>query len=92
MCRHRGEVNINLPEQIDPEVDRICTALLDCLHDPTAYVTAQQDIAFAYWNKTMRQARVLASLIGQEPSAEALVWERRGYHDYASLSAYLQNK
>lgn len=90
VCRHAGEVNINLPEQIGPEVDKIGEALLDCLRDPAACVTAAQDVAFVYWKKTMRQARVFANMIGQEPSAEALVWERRGFEDYGSLSAYLR--
>ena len=89
-CRHKGEVNINLPEQIGPETDRVCEVLFDCLRGPAAYVTAGQDILFAYWKKTMRQARAFANLIGQEPSAEALVWKRRGFQDYDSLSSYLQ--
>ena len=86
-CRHTGGVNLYLSEQIDPETDRICEALLDCLREPGAYVTAKQDMAFAYWKQTMRQARAFARLIGQEPSAEALAWERRGLQDFDSLSS-----
>lgn len=90
--RHRGEPNINLPEQMAPEVDKICKALLDCLSDPSAYVTAGQDAVFAYWSKTMRRARIIDELIGQKSSEQVLVWERRGLQDYGSLSAYLNDR
>ena len=87
----RGEVNINLPEQIGPEVDRVCRSLLDCLRDPSAYVTAVQDAVYAYWNRTMSRARIMGKCIGKEPSEEALVWERRGLQDHSSLSSYVRN-
>ena len=90
VSRHIGRVNLNLPEQLNPELDRTCERLLDCRRDPSAYITETQDRSFAAINRQTRQGRVLTDLTGIKPKREMIVWEERGFLDYHSLSDYVR--
>ena len=90
VSRHFGPVNFYLPDQLEPELDKICEKLLDCRRDPAAYIREEQDRAFAALNQHFRQSRLFSELTETKPRRELLVWEERGFARYASLSGCIR--
>ena len=61
---HSGPVNFYLPNQLEPELDRICERLLDCRRDPSAYIPANTPscgtvYGSKVWHSTDRYRRVI---------------------------------
>lgn len=91
VSRHEGPVNLNQPEQMNPEIDRICSLLLECCRNPVPFIEKKQDLLYAYLNQSCASARKMEELLDIEPRASMRVWQKRGFPQYASLTEYLRS-
>lgn len=89
--RHSGHPGLHNSEEMNTELDRISRSLLDCLEDPAAYITAEQEAGFRYYRSMYRAARVYADIIGTQPKEETIVFEQRGLADHGSLAEYVRS-
>lgn len=89
-CAYRkGSPNIYLPEEMQPEVDEACTALLGALASPERYITPFQESAFVVLRASVRQQLAFARMVGREPSSEGAVWQERGMLKSGGLARYV---
>lgn len=89
-CAYRkGTPNIYLPEEMQPEVDEACTALLDALASPEHYITPFQESAFVVLRASAKRQLAFARMMGKEPSSEGSVWQERGMLQSGGLSRYV---
>lgn len=89
-CAYRkGTPNIYLPDEMQPEVDKACAALLDALASPERYITPFQESAFVVLRASAQQQLAFARTVGREPSGEGAVWQERGMLQSGSLSRYV---
>lgn len=89
--RHTGTPNLNLPEEIAPEAERIAQKLWDCRTDPAKYILPLQEAQFRHIKKTVAQAKMVSELLEKElPYEASVIYERRMF-DYATLAGYVRH-
>lgn len=88
--RHYGEPNLNLPEVIGPETERIAQKLWDCYLHPEAYIQPSQESAFRYFKRKAMQVKALSELLEKDmPAEKAVIYERRMF-DYETYTDYVR--
>ncbi len=82
--------NLYLEEDMEPETDKICDAILDCYRDPVKYITPGQDNTFAYLSQIYRRQKRFDDRFGLTSSAEVRIAAERGFTDCRSLREYVK--
>lgn len=90
VCTH-DHPNIYLEEDMEPELEKICTALADGWRDPIKFITPKQSLAFRYYARMYNRQRIMNQIFNLKPSAEVLISTEREFMKYKNLQDYVKN-